>query len=57
MNKVSLTGNLMCLVVSTVGLSVVVPELVHYVPAEAALFTVSGLGLIYSLTRLLKCVE
>jgi len=57
MNKVSLTGNLMCLVVSTVGLSVVVPELVHYVPAETALFTVSGLGLIYSLTRLLKCVE
>ena len=57
MNKVSLTGNLMCLVLSTVGLSVVVPELIHYVPAETALFTVSGLGLIYSLTRLLKCVE
>jgi len=57
MNKVSLTGNLMCLVVSTVGLSIVTPELVHYMPAETALFTVSGLGLVYSLTRLLKCVR
>jgi uncharacterized membrane protein YkgB len=57
MNKVSLTGNLMCLVISTVGLSIVTPELVHYVPAETLLFAVSGMGLIYSLTRLLKCVR
>jgi hypothetical protein len=57
MNKVSLTGNLMCLVISTVGLSIVTPELVHYMPAETALFAVSGLGLVYSLTRLLKCVR
>lgn len=57
MNKINLMGYIMCLVAGVVGISVVVPELVYYVPAETALFTVSCASSAYGLTSILKCVR
>lgn len=57
MNKINLMGYLMCLVAGVVGISIVVPELVYYVPSETALFTVSCASSAYGLTSILKCVR
>jgi len=56
MRKVNLMGYLVCLVASTVGISVVIPDLIYYVPAEAALFSVCILTFVYALTNIIKSV-
>jgi len=57
MRKIDLMGYVMCLVAGTVGLSIVVPELLHYVPAETAIFTISSAVFVYGLTNIIKCVR
>ena len=56
MRKVNLMGYLVCLVASTVGISVVIPDLIYHVPAEAALFSVCILTFVYALTNIIKSV-
>lgn len=57
MTRSNLMGYLMCLIASTVGLAIVVPELMYYVPLETGLFTMFIVGFLYALTKLLKCVR
>jgi len=57
MARVSIVGNLVCLVTASVGLAIIVPEMLHYVPMETGLFTAFMFGFLYALTNILKCVR
>ncbi len=57
MTRVSVVGSIFCLIASTVGLAIIVPELLAYVPVETGLFAAFLFGFAYSLTNILKCVR
>lgn len=57
MTRFSVLGNIFCMIAATVGLAIIVPELLAYVAIETGLFTAFLFGFAYSLTNILKCVR